>query len=109
MTLPPALPRVRPQELVQHAFWQAPLAPLELPAEPALEEFIRRYGLAPPPPRAGPAAGDAAAAAALAGSRAAARALRESVDVTRLSRIAMANLEKARAGGWAWGRGGGWV
>lgn len=89
-----------PQELVSHPFWQAPLTPLPLPPEPALEEFIRRYGLAPAP-GARPGAGDGEGAA-LAGSKAAAQALRESVDVTRLSRIALVNLEKVRGGG-GWG------
>jgi serine/threonine-protein kinase ULK4 len=86
---------------VAHPFWQAAIPSLALPPEPALDEFIRRYNLAPAPrPPGAPGGGadaGAAAAAALRESRAAARALRESVDVTRLSRIAMSNLEKVRA------------
>ena len=36
-----------PQELVEHKFWQTKLPLLELPPEPALEEFIRLHKLAP--------------------------------------------------------------
>jgi serine/threonine-protein kinase ULK4 len=95
---------------VSHPFWQAPIAPLPLPPEPALEAYFRRHNLLPPPPGAGPAPPGGAAAdadAALAGSRAAARALRESVDVTRLSRIAMHNLEKVGGPGGGPAAGGG--
>eukprot|EP00879_Flechtneria_rotunda_P020298 GHRR01021346.1.p1 GENE.GHRR01021346.1~~GHRR01021346.1.p1 ORF type:complete len:660 (+),score=250.95 GHRR01021346.1:421-2400(+) len=72
--------RIKWEELVQHKFWQTPLPLLKLPPEPALEAFIRLHRLAP-------TREDMAASQAV-------RSLRESVDVTRLSRIALNNLEK---------------
>ncbi len=38
---------MRMQELAQHPFWQTELQSLEMPPEPALQEFVRRYNLAP--------------------------------------------------------------
>lgn len=35
------------QELVEHPFWKAKLPVLPLPAEPALEAFIKQHNLAP--------------------------------------------------------------
>jgi hypothetical protein len=40
------------QELVAHPFWKTRLPLMELPSEPALEEFIRRHNLAPAGPNA---------------------------------------------------------
>eukprot|EP00878_Enallax_costatus_P020942 GHUV01022155.1.p1 GENE.GHUV01022155.1~~GHUV01022155.1.p1 ORF type:complete len:723 (+),score=230.98 GHUV01022155.1:2317-4485(+) len=71
--------RIKWPELVEHKFWQTKLPLLDLPPEPALEEFIRLHKLAP--------------SSAVPASQAV-RSLRESVDVTRLSRIALSNLEK---------------
>uniref|UniRef100_A0A7S0S6G9 Protein kinase domain-containing protein n=1 Tax=Chlamydomonas leiostraca TaxID=1034604 RepID=A0A7S0S6G9_9CHLO len=77
--------RIGWRELVNHPFWQAKLQWLEIPPEPALEAFIRQYNLAPfgTDPRA-----------SMIASQSAAKTLRQSVDVTRLSRIALSNLEK---------------
>lgn len=35
-----------PQEVGNHPFWQTRLPALDIPPEPALEEFIRKYRLA---------------------------------------------------------------
>lgn len=43
----PARLRPRPQELIVHPFWQVSLASLAMPAEPALDSFIKAYKLAP--------------------------------------------------------------
>lgn len=73
--------RIKWAELVEHRFWQTRLSLLELPPEPALDAFIQLHGLAP-------SREDKAVASQLM------RSIRESVDLTRLSRIALSNLEK---------------
>ncbi|KAJ9520906.1 hypothetical protein QJQ45_014112 [Haematococcus lacustris] len=80
--------RIGWQELAVHPFWQAKLSWLAMPAEPALEQFISKFNLAP---------GNKDARASMA-SQTAAQSLRQSVDVNRLSRIALSNLEKESDG-----------
>lgn len=78
--------RISWQGLVQHPFWQLQIPALEMPPEPALEAFIRQYNLAP--------THEEAASTRASKAFEAAQSLRASVDVTRLSRIALNNLEK---------------
>uniref|UniRef100_A0A7S3R0S0 Protein kinase domain-containing protein n=2 Tax=Dunaliella TaxID=3044 RepID=A0A7S3R0S0_DUNTE len=76
--------RIKWHELIVHPFWQVCMTALSMPPEPALEAFVKAYKLAP---------ADANPRASMA-SQSAARTMRQSVDVTRLSRIALSNLER---------------
>ncbi|CAG9460825.1 unnamed protein product [Pedinophyceae sp. YPF-701] len=78
--------RITWAEIIKHPFNQHSMRPRELPAEPALEDFVTRNNLRPEPeqdPRASMAAAIRAAAD-----------LRGSVDVTRLSQIAGRNIRQ---------------
>eukprot|EP00798_Chlamydomonas_sp_ICE-L_P014436 gene14436-20443_t len=78
--------RISWKELVVHPFWQAQLQPMDMPEEPALQAFLTRYELKPDDVRASLGLGRSGADHA--------KTLRQSVDVTRLSRIALSNLDK---------------
>mmetsp|Transcript_37117 Transcript_37117/g.82576 ORF Transcript_37117/g.82576 Transcript_37117/m.82576 type:complete len:1288 (+) Transcript_37117:271-4134(+) len=81
--------RISWKELVQHPFWQSPLSYMEMPPEPSLEAFIAKHNLAP---------AQASQQAELLRANDRAKTLRQSVDVTRLSKIALSNLEKEGEG-----------
>ncbi|GLI65982.1 hypothetical protein VaNZ11_009669 [Volvox africanus] len=79
--------RIRWKDLCAHRFWQVKLPQLELPPEPALDAFIARYGLAPTVEEMRQSTRDGLKLDK-------GRTMRQSVDITRLSRIALHNLER---------------
>lgn len=81
--------RMKWQDLVGHPFWQVRLTVVAMPPEPALEDFIAKHCLAP-------TREEQQMASSVAGDRA--KSLRQSVDITRLSKIALYNLEKEGEG-----------
>ncbi|KXZ51880.1 hypothetical protein GPECTOR_11g315 [Gonium pectorale] len=83
--------RIKWKELCAHPFWQVRLPTLELPPEPALEAFIARYGLAPTVEEVRQSTRDGLKVDK-------SRIMRQSVDITRLSRIALHNLEREGEG-----------
>ncbi|GFR42705.1 hypothetical protein Agub_g3628 [Astrephomene gubernaculifera] len=83
--------RIKWKELGEHPFWQVPLPTLSLPPEPALEAFIAQYGLAPTKEEIRQSTRDGLKLDK-------GRTMRQSVDITRLSRIALHNLEREGEG-----------
>eukprot|EP01025_Chloroclados_australasicus_P038646 TRINITY_DN398_c1_g1_i10.p1 TRINITY_DN398_c1_g1~~TRINITY_DN398_c1_g1_i10.p1 ORF type:complete len:1216 (-),score=117.54 TRINITY_DN398_c1_g1_i10:293-3940(-) len=74
--------RINWAELCHHPFWEFTLGDVTMPEEPALEAFIKRHNLSPQENQTEKEV------------NACALSLRESVDVTRLSRIVRSNMEK---------------
>ncbi|KAG2493011.1 hypothetical protein HYH03_008674 [Edaphochlamys debaryana] len=83
--------RIRWKELCEHPFWQVRLPVLDLPPEPALEAFIQRYGLLPTVEEMRQSTREGLKLDK-------GRVMRQSVDITRLSRIALHNLEREGEG-----------
>ncbi|PNW72926.1 hypothetical protein CHLRE_14g612000v5 [Chlamydomonas reinhardtii] len=83
--------RIKWRELCAHPFWQVRLPTLDLPPEPALEAFIARYNLAPTVEEMRQSTRDGLKLDK-------GRVMRQSVDITRLSRIAQHNLEREGEG-----------
>lgn len=75
-------------EMRAHPFWQFTMSPVTMPAEPALQNFIQRYNLAPSEDQENKSSQQATANASMR-----AQLVRESVDITRLSQIVRGNLE----------------
>ncbi|GLC54130.1 hypothetical protein PLESTB_000827100 [Pleodorina starrii] len=83
--------RIKWKELCAHRFWQVRLPTLDLPPEPALDAFIARFGLAPTIEEMRQSTRDGLKLDK-------GRTMRQSVDITRLSRIALHNLEREGEG-----------
>ncbi|MEW5310458.1 MAG: hypothetical protein WDW38_002255 [Sanguina aurantia] len=79
--------RINWQDLVTHPFWKVRLPTREMPAEPALDAFIARYGLRP-------SVEEIRQSVTSLKPLDKSRIMRQSINVVRLSRIAQSNLDK---------------